>query len=72
MGVVLGVGLDSTPQASVLDSGFRIGHMGHLSPAMMFGTLGCIDAGLKALAIPHGSGALEAASAWFASALQQD
>ena len=68
MGVVLGVGLKPTPEANVVDDGFRIGHMGHLSPAMLMGTLGCADAGLKALDIPHGSGALEAASAWIASA----
>jgi alanine-glyoxylate transaminase/serine-glyoxylate transaminase/serine-pyruvate transaminase len=66
MGVVLGVGLKPTPTATVIDSGFRIGHMGHLNPAMLFGTLATIDAGLKALDIPHGSGALEAATAWIA------
>lgn len=67
MGLILGVGLKPTPTATLLDNGFRIGHMGHLNPAMLFGTLGCIDAGLKALDIQHGSGALEAASAWIAS-----
>ncbi len=71
MGVILGVGLKPTPTATVVDDGFRIGHMGHLSPAMLFGTLGCVDAGLKALDIPHGSGALEVASAWIASASKQ-
>lgn len=71
MGVILGVGLKPTPTATVVDDGFRIGHMGHLSPAMLFGTLGCVDAGLKALDIPHGSGALEAASTWIASASTQ-
>ena len=68
MGVVLGVGLKQTPTADVIDNGFRIGHMGHLNPVMLFGTLGCIDAGLKALNIPHGSGALEAACEWIAGA----
>jgi alanine-glyoxylate transaminase/serine-glyoxylate transaminase/serine-pyruvate transaminase len=68
MGVVLGVGLKPTPTATVVDNGFRIGHMGHLNPAMLFGTLGCVDAGLKALDIQHGSGALEVATAWIASA----
>ena len=71
MGVILGVGLKPTPTATVVDDGFRIGHMGHLSPAMLFGTLGCVDAGLKALDIPHGAGALEAASAWIASVSKQ-
>ena len=41
---------------------FRIGHMGHLNAHMVLGTLGAIDAGLKSLKIPHGNGALEAAS----------
>ncbi len=66
MGVILGVGLKPTPTATVIDSGFRIGHMGHLNPAMLFGTLATIDAGLKALDIPHGSGALDAATTWIA------
>ncbi len=43
-------------------SGFRIGHMGHLNPPMVLGALATIDAGLKALNIPHGDGALAAAS----------
>jgi len=42
--------------------GFRIGHMGHLNPPMVLGALATIDAGLKALNIPHGDGALSAAS----------
>lgn len=67
MGVILGVGLKPAPSATLMDNGFRIGHMGHLSPAMLLGTLGCVDAGLKALKIPHGAGALEAVSAWLAS-----
>jgi len=68
MGVTLGVGLMPTPTATVVDNGFRIGHMGHLNPSMLFGTLGCIDAGLKAIDIPHGSGALDAACTWIAGA----
>ncbi len=45
------------------DKAMRIGHMGHMNPPMLLGALATIDAGLKALNIPHGSGALEAASA---------
>ncbi|MBL4807765.1 MAG: aminotransferase class V-fold PLP-dependent enzyme [Rhodobacteraceae bacterium] len=41
---------------------FRIGHMGHLNPPMVLGALATIDAGLKALGIPHGGGALQAAT----------
>jgi len=54
---------------SARESGmFRIGHMGHLSPPMILGTLATIDAGLKALNIPHGDGALDAATQVIASA----
>lgn len=62
-GVTLGIGLgmesDEDPDA---DGFFRIGHMGHLNSHMLLGTLGSIDAGMKALGIPHGGGALEAAA----------
>ena len=57
-GLTLGIGLDRTPA----DAFFRIGHMGHVNAHMIMGVLGTIDAGLKALKIPHGSGALEAAA----------
>jgi alanine-glyoxylate transaminase / serine-glyoxylate transaminase / serine-pyruvate transaminase len=57
-GLTLGIGLGRTPA----DGFFRIGHMGHVNAHMIMGVLGTVDAGLKALDIPHGSGALEAAS----------
>jgi alanine-glyoxylate transaminase/serine-glyoxylate transaminase/serine-pyruvate transaminase len=41
---------------------FRIGHMGHLNAHMVLGVLGTLDAALNALRIPHGDGALEAAT----------
>lgn len=63
-GLTLGIGL-GYPEP---DRAFRIGHMGHLNPVMVMGCLGVMDAGLKALAIPHRQGALEAASAAIASA----
>ena len=58
MGVTLGIGLGRTPASAF----FRLGHMGHVNGHMVLGFLGTIDAGLKALDIPHGKGALEAAS----------
>ncbi|MEP5760038.1 MAG: aminotransferase class V-fold PLP-dependent enzyme [Litoreibacter sp.] len=62
-GVTLGIGLgmqtDEDPQS---DGFFRIGHMGHLNAHMLLGTLSSIDVGLKALEIPHGTGAIEAAT----------
>jgi alanine-glyoxylate transaminase/serine-glyoxylate transaminase/serine-pyruvate transaminase len=63
-GLTLGIGLGRAPA----DAYFRIGHMGHVNGHMIMGALGTIDAALKALDIPHGSGALEAASAVIATA----
>lgn len=57
-GLTLGIGLGRTPA----DAYFRIGHMGHVNAHMIMGVLGTIDAGLKALGIPHGEGALTAAA----------
>jgi alanine-glyoxylate transaminase/serine-glyoxylate transaminase/serine-pyruvate transaminase len=42
--------------------------MGYVNAQMVMGALGTIDMGLKALDIPHGSGALEAAAAVLAAA----
>lgn len=58
-GVTLGVGLVATPGTNTSDDLFRIGHMGHLNPPMLLGTLASIDTGLKALGIPHREAALE-------------
>ncbi|MEL6948468.1 MAG: aminotransferase class V-fold PLP-dependent enzyme, partial [Pseudomonadota bacterium] len=58
-GLVLGIGLGFEDH----ESRFRIGHMGHQHPPMTLGVLGTIDCAFKALGAPHGSGAIEAASA---------
>ncbi|WP_281823817.1 pyridoxal-phosphate-dependent aminotransferase family protein [Jannaschia rubra] len=64
MGVTLGIGLGMAPAGTPeWDDFLRIGHMGHLSGHSLMGTLSAIDAGLKALSIPHGDSALEAATA---------
>lgn len=62
-GLTLGIGLGRDPA----DAYFRIGHMGHVNAHMIMGVLGTIDAGLKALDIPHGDGALAAAAAALAA-----
>ncbi len=62
-GLTLGIGLGRSPA----DAYFRIGHMGHVNAHMIMGVLGTIDAGLKALKIPHGSGALESAASALAA-----
>src|SRR5882724_6106412 len=54
--VVLGVGLGDLDGTA-----FRIAHMGHCNAPMVLGTLGAVEMGLKALAIPHGSGGVQAA-----------
>lgn len=66
MGVTLGIGLPFFENAPSLDDTFRIGHMGHLNAPMLLGTLASIDAGLKALDIPHGSGALDSVTRYLA------
>jgi alanine-glyoxylate transaminase / serine-glyoxylate transaminase / serine-pyruvate transaminase len=58
-GVVLGAGI-----GEMAGRAFRIAHMGHVNAPMVLGTLGVVEMGLKALAIPHGSGGVQAAIAW--------
>jgi len=55
-GVVLGVGLGALERRA-----FRIAHMGYVNAPMVFGTLGAVEMGLKALGIPHGPGGIQAA-----------
>lgn len=63
LGLTLGIGLGMAPPGDPAWHGyFRLGHMGHVNGHMIFGMLGGIDAGLKALGIPHGKGGLEAAA----------
>ncbi len=62
-GVTLGIGLGmAEPGDPAGDAFFRIAHMGHVNAHMTLGALAVIDTGLKALSIPHGPGALEAAA----------
>ncbi|HDZ80126.1 MAG TPA: alanine--glyoxylate aminotransferase family protein, partial [Roseobacter sp.] len=41
---------------------FRLGHMGHVNGQMIMGMLGGMEAGMAALGITRGSGALDAAA----------
>lgn len=62
-GVTLGIGLGMVePGEPGGDAFFRIAHMGHVNAHMTLGALAVIDAGMKALDIPHGPGALDAAA----------
>jgi alanine-glyoxylate transaminase / serine-glyoxylate transaminase / serine-pyruvate transaminase len=63
-GVVLGRAL-----GKVEGKGFRIAHMGHVNAPMVLGTLGAVEMGLSALAIPHGKGGTAAAIEFLAKAV---
>jgi alanine-glyoxylate transaminase / serine-glyoxylate transaminase / serine-pyruvate transaminase len=68
-GVTLGIGLGMAPPGDPAWHGFfRIGHMGHVNAHMILGTLGAIEAGMKALGLSYGRGGLEAAAAVVATA----
>jgi alanine-glyoxylate transaminase/serine-glyoxylate transaminase/serine-pyruvate transaminase len=45
------------------DGFLRVAHMGHVNAHMTLGVLAAMEAGMRALAIPHGAGALDAAAA---------
>lgn len=63
-GLTLGIGLGfAAPNEPAFHDYFRIGHMGHINTHMIMGALGAIEAGLIALDIPHGEGALSVAAA---------
>ena len=63
IGLTLGIGLGMVPPDDPAWHGFfRLGHMGHVNGHMIMGLLGGIEAGLSALEIPHGKGALDAAA----------
>ena len=62
-GLTLGIGLGmSTPDDPKGDGFLRFGHMGHVNAQMIMSLLGTVQAGLCALEIPHGSGAVDAAA----------
>jgi alanine-glyoxylate transaminase/serine-glyoxylate transaminase/serine-pyruvate transaminase len=63
-GLVLGVGL-----GEFADKGFRIGHMGHLNPPMLLGTLGTVEAALHAIGARIGGSGVAAAAGVIAEAL---
>lgn len=63
LGLTLGIGLGmAEPGDPNGDAFFRLGHMGHVNGQMIMGMLGGIQAGMSALGIAHGRGALDAAA----------
>ena len=64
LGLTLGIGLGmAAPGDPARDAYFRLGHMGHVNGQMVLGLLGGIEAGLSALDILRGRGAIDAAAA---------
>ena len=67
-GVTLGSPLGmAEPGDPVYDDWLRIGHMGHVNAHMVLGVLATMEAGMTALGVPHGAGALDAATAVIAA-----
>jgi len=64
-GLTLGIGLGES-QGRV----FRIGHMGHLNPPMVLGTLATIEAALTAMGAPMGGSGIAAAAARVAQGMR--
>ena len=65
LGIGLGMAEPGTPEA---DDFLRVAHMGHVNAHMTLGVLAVMEAGLQALQVPHGAGALAAATAICAGA----
>jgi alanine-glyoxylate transaminase/serine-glyoxylate transaminase/serine-pyruvate transaminase len=62
-GVTLGIGLGMAASTDPAYHGFlRVAHMGHVNAHMTLGALAVMEAGMMALDIPHGPGALAAAA----------
>lgn len=62
-GVTLGIGLGMAESSDPAYHGFlRVAHMGHVNAHMTLGALAVMEAGMQALGLPHGPGALEAAA----------
>ena len=62
-GVTLGIGLGmALPSEPAYQDFLRVGHMGHVNAHMTLGVLATMEAGMQALGIAHGPGAVEAAA----------
>ena len=63
LSLTLGIGLGmADPGDPKRDDFFRLGHMGHVNGHMVLGMLGGMEAAMRALDVPLGRGALEAAA----------
>jgi alanine-glyoxylate transaminase/serine-glyoxylate transaminase/serine-pyruvate transaminase len=69
-GVTLGIGLGmAMPSEPAYQDFLRVAHMGHVNAHMVLGVLASMEAGMQALDIRHGNGAIEAAAGAFARSL---
>ncbi|MEW5422808.1 alanine--glyoxylate aminotransferase family protein [Amorphus sp. 3PC139-8] len=69
-GITLGIGLGMVePGAPTQNDFLRVAHMGHVNAHMTLGMLATMEAGLQALHIPHGKGAVDAAAGAIADSL---
>ena len=67
-GVTLGVPLGmALPDEPAYADYLRLAHMGHVNAHMTLGVLSVLEAGMLALGLPHGAGALDAATAVIAA-----
>ena len=64
LGLTLGLGIGGYEGRA-----FRIGHMGHLNPPMLLGSLGSIEAALRSLEVPLGGSGVAAAAEVVAKAI---
>jgi alanine-glyoxylate transaminase / serine-glyoxylate transaminase / serine-pyruvate transaminase len=65
-GVTLGIGLGmALPSEPAYADFLRVAHMGHANAHMVLGALASMEAGMQALGIAHGAGAIEAAAGAF-------
>lgn len=61
-GLTLGIGLGMVEDGPEWHHFFRLGHMGHVNAQMILGALATIEAGLKAVDLPHATGGIERAA----------
>lgn len=62
-GLTLGIGLGMAEDgSSEWNHFFRLGHMGHVNAQMILGALATIEAGMKAVGLPHAPGGTERAA----------
>lgn len=67
-GVTLGIGLGMARSDEPAFGDFlRVAHMGHVNAHMTLGVIAVMEAGMRALGIAHGQGALDAAAAVIAA-----